>query len=77
MHVSSQKAFDRFGWRPRFGFDEGLQLTVRWYLDSFQKRLGPSGRTGHAPPDQRLAPLMYAAVAAKPLDYVLLAAQTL
>lgn len=77
MHVSSQKAFDRFGWRPRFGFDEGLQLTVRWYLDSFQKRLGPSGRTGRAPPDQRLVPLMYAAVAAEPLDYVLLAAQTL
>lgn len=38
MHVSSQKAFDRFGWRPRFGFDEA---SVAW---KSSPRVTPSAR---------------------------------
>ena len=35
MHLSSEKAASRLGWRPRIGLDEGLHRTVRWYFSYF------------------------------------------
>ena len=31
MHLSSEKAKTRLGWKPSCGFDEGLRRTVDWY----------------------------------------------
>ena len=38
MHLCSDKAKERFGWRPRIGFDQGLRMTVDWYLSYFRKQ---------------------------------------
>ena len=32
--VSAEKAARELGWRPWFGFDEALALTVRWYVEN-------------------------------------------
>lgn len=32
--IDSTKICDELGWRPEIGFDEGLERTVRWYLDN-------------------------------------------
>lgn len=43
MHLSSDKAMDKLGWHPHFGFDQGLEKTVSWYashlLDETQQPL--------------------------------------
>jgi len=31
--IDPSRAEAELGWRPRFGFDEGLRATVAWYLD--------------------------------------------
>lgn len=31
QHLDSTKAMQRLGWRPRFGFDEGLARSIAWY----------------------------------------------
>lgn len=32
--LSSQKLLDETGWKAEVGFDEGIERTVRWYLDN-------------------------------------------
>lgn len=31
--IDPTRTHDELGWRPRFGFDEAMRSTVRWYLD--------------------------------------------
>ena len=31
--IDSSKLMERTGWRPEVDFDNGLERTVRWYLD--------------------------------------------
>lgn len=33
MHLASDKAMQKLGWRPQFGFDKGLEKTVHWYAN--------------------------------------------
>lgn len=35
MWLSSEKARHMLGWEPAFSFEEGLESTVRWYLERF------------------------------------------
>ena len=35
--LDASKARGRLGWRPRFGLDEGLVQTIRWYRDFLEK----------------------------------------
>ena len=32
--VDSSKVMNELGWRPAVGFEQGLEDTVRWYLDN-------------------------------------------
>lgn len=36
--LDARKARERLGWRPRHGFAEGLEKTVSWYRDYFERR---------------------------------------
>jgi dTDP-glucose 4,6-dehydratase len=38
MRLSSKKAADVLGWRPRCGFDEGLRRTLQWYDTYFREK---------------------------------------
>jgi CDP-glucose 4,6-dehydratase len=35
--LNADRARDRLGWRPMLSMDEGLDRTISWYLDFFQK----------------------------------------
>jgi CDP-glucose 4,6-dehydratase len=35
QYLSAAKAREKLGWRPLFGLDEGLQLTIDWYRRFF------------------------------------------
>ena len=35
QYLSSDKARDVLGWKPAFGFEEGLRETIHWYRDYF------------------------------------------
>ncbi len=36
-HIDSQKAQNELGWKPQWSFDEGMQYTVQWYRENFEK----------------------------------------
>jgi CDP-glucose 4,6-dehydratase len=40
MSLSSAKARQWLGWRPRVGFEEGLRRTVAWYQKYFREKRG-------------------------------------
>ena len=35
--LSTEKATNRPGWKPRFSFDKGSKRSVNWYLEPFRK----------------------------------------
>jgi len=39
MRLSSEKAVERLGWKPKFTFDEGLKRAVAWYSSYFSRRI--------------------------------------
>lgn len=40
--VTAKKAFQDLGWTPAIGFEEGLRLTVEWFLQKWGTRVPPS-----------------------------------
>lgn len=37
QYLSSKKAKEMLKWKPRFAFEEGIDLTIKWYKDYFKK----------------------------------------
>lgn len=42
MHGDFTRARELLGWKPRVSFDEGLQKTVRWYVQASDKLMTPA-----------------------------------
>jgi CDP-glucose 4,6-dehydratase len=38
LHLNTDKALQKLGWRPRFKIDEAVRLTARWYRESAKDR---------------------------------------
>jgi CDP-glucose 4,6-dehydratase len=36
QYLSAEKARTQLGWQPMFNLDEGLQRTIKWYMDYFK-----------------------------------------
>lgn len=41
QYLTASKARKKLGWRPIFGFDEGLDKTIPWYVDALKTGVAP------------------------------------
>jgi CDP-glucose 4,6-dehydratase len=74
IELSSDKAKRLLGWKPSYGFTQGLERTVRWYRDYFasQKKAGTTERSRRAGEDRVVytapSPVMHEAMIVRDSD---------